>query len=269
MRPAAAVATLGAMGTCVRRGRAWFILLAVWLVLSSCGLVRGGRGAADRAAAPTAASPTTARPTAPSAPTPTPRPTPSPSPTPTPTPTPSPVAPAALRGALLTADDLPPGWSAYASEPFPPPCGELPALETAAAARVEQTFGERAVGPFLRQLVASYPPGAAAAALAATRQLFDDCPDWRGSYAGQSFRFRVAPLAFPALGDDSFALQLAADGPLFLEAASVLVFVRRGDVVTLLAYTAAGFGGAAVDRELTEQLAHRADARLRVVVDRR
>jgi hypothetical protein len=94
---------------------------------------------------------------------------------------------------------------------------------------VEQTFGEGTLGPFVRHMVASYAPGEAAPALERTRRAFADCPVWTGAYQGQTFTFRVSPVDVSALGDESFALRLSADGPVFLRAESLLVFVRRQD----------------------------------------
>ena len=253
-------------------GRVWFVAFSVCLVLSGCGMVRGGRDDEDRAgraAAPAGTSRTKASAMATPTPMPTPSPSPSPTPRPTPSPTPSPVAAAALRRALLAPDDLPGGWSAFGSAPLPSPCGQPPALEAAAHALVEQTFGDSALGPFVRHAVASYPAGEAAPALERTRQLFTECDEWDGTYLDRRFTFRVSPLSFPALGDQSFALRLAAEGPIFLSGESVLVFVRRDGVVVLLAHTAAGFGGASVDRDLTERLARRAEERVRAVADGR
>ena len=148
---------------------------------------------------------------------------------------------------------------------MPPPCERAPELEAAAVSLVQETFGDDDFGPFVRQMVASYQRGDAGRAMDRTRQQFLDCGEWKGEFNGQSFTFRVAEADVPALGDQSFALRLSADGPIFIKAESLLVFVRRGEAALLVAYTAAGFGGARVDRDLTERLMRLADDRLRVV----
>ena len=174
-----------------------------------------------------------------------------------------------LERALLARDDLPAGWSTYDEDAFPPPCDQAPALEADAERLVQENFGEGDFGPFVRHMVASYAKGDAVPAMERTRRQFLECGEWAGSFNGQRFTFRVSETEFPAVGEQSFALRLRADGPLFLKAESLLVFARRGDAAFLVAHTAAGFGGASVDRQLTERLVRRADERLQQVLARR
>jgi hypothetical protein len=75
---------------------------------------------------------------------------------------------------------------------------------------------------------------------------FEGCHAYTDPEDGTAYTF--SDLAFPDLGDHTFAIRMTADGPIGLAVAD-LVYVRVGDRVTLIG----NLGFAAVDSELTEE----------------
>jgi hypothetical protein len=182
-----------------------------------------------------------------------------------------------LSGALLGSGDLPGGWSATRfslDAGSAQPCGEAIALMARALAQAEADFERGAAGPFVTHTVARYATGTGAVAMNDTAALLNRCTLWTGEHRGATLTFHAAPLAFPSLGEQSFAVRMQVDGiaatagrvaGLFgglLTAESHLVFVRRGDTAFLLTHSAAGVGDPSPDSRLTEQLARAADIRL-------
>jgi hypothetical protein len=190
----------------------------------------------------------------------------------TPTRTPTPAAPAAATGtagaaargvdltkALLTLDDLPPGWTT----PSPSPdssafCNQDITIRPTARADADFERGQS----FVFHGLGAYNRGEAAAAMDQERKTLANCTQWTETDSdGTTTTYRVRPLSFPKLGDETLAFRLSA------EAAGAVaevdgVFIRRGDVISRVGNGQVGVRVAVVDSALTEQLARKANAKL-------
>ena len=171
-----------------------------------------------------------------------------------------------LTKALLTLDDMPTGWSVRADVPPPSDalvCDKrLPRFRDQAADFQRADF-ERG-NANVSNIVSRYRPGEAQSLLEALKSLYESCPQWTQQDGSTSLTLRAAALAFPKLGDQTFAIRLTATSGA-LTAQSDQVTVRRGDVLTTVTYAVAGLGSLSADPELTERLVRRADERLATV----
>ena len=172
-----------------------------------------------------------------------------------------------LLRALLAVDDMPTGWTTSPSGPNIESqgnniCGQP--LDT--QRRVEQVsvgFQRSQSGPFLLQTVGVYERGGAAAFMESLKRASESCTTWTVTgREGKITVWKLAPLSFPKLGDETFAFRLSIDTGV-LPGESDVVFVRRGDIVSLLEY--AGVSLATVDSQQTETIVRKADEKLQKV----
>jgi hypothetical protein len=181
-------------------------------------------------------------------------------------PTPQPAT-SDLTKALLALEDMPAGWS-LAPQRSPSgstPCGQpLPRFSEEAIESKSVEF-ERAptVGPSITHTIARFPSGMAQRVIDRWRQILEQCPQWEEpANQGTTYQLRAAPLSFPRLGDQTFAVRLTVAGG-GAAAQGDQVIIRRGDVLSVLTATTAGLGAAApFDAALLEQLARKADEKL-------
>jgi hypothetical protein len=132
------------------------------------------------------------------------------------------VSPAAgppfqAKSALITLADLPSGWavkpstdSSTSNDKF---CGKknetLKSLVgVKAVGKAEADFAQSGSIPLLVHLVAAFPPGQAATAFAAIRQLFADCTSLKAE-TGQTLD--IAAVSFASLGDESLPLLISGN----------------------------------------------------------
>lgn len=182
----------------------------------------------------------------------------------------APVTTARLKSALLTAADLPAG---YTREPSTSPGPENtsksdnPACakafegfekdgEQAPEASAEFTAGD--TGPFLLQSVTWLDGDAAKQGVAAFRTALAKCDAWTETGTdGAKTMFTLAPMPFARLGDDTHAMRMTIRTPGPALAANFLI-VRVGHSLCMLVHTAFP-SVAAVE---TEALARKATAKL-------
>jgi hypothetical protein len=128
---------------------------------------------------------------------------------------------AQVEAALLTLEDLPSGWSINTSSADfeesedttePPECGVLfDSLDEAAmtpVAKAEAEFTAGDLGPFLFHAVQSFEEDVAGHIESVT-DVLNQCPEFSSTdAAGVRTEFSTAPLSFPNLGDQTWALRL-------------------------------------------------------------
>jgi hypothetical protein len=187
-----------------------------------------------------------------------------------------------LSAALLTAADMPSGWSQTNLNidlATTQPCGQgIPVVDTAMA-QEEVAFRQDRLGPYVAERVMAFARGAAEQAMNGTRALLDQCTEWKGRHGGRELSFHVSPspLDVEGVGDEAIAVRLtihgfaggsAAGGLLgsLVSAASDLVVVRQGDYAFLVAQANGGVGNPSIDSGRTEQLVRLAAQQLAVVV---
>jgi hypothetical protein len=166
--------------------------------------------------------------------------------------TPTATAPAATapparavdpRQALLTLADVPAGWTQTPDEDGDddgyPICSDA-IEEPESLAEAEVAFASPRSLPAIGHAVAVYPDGVAERFFADIRERLAGCPRFTQS----SISFTLAPLAFPPLGDESFAtvLRFEPDESTF---AAVLFYARVGPAMIVL--SASDPGPPAVD----------------------
>jgi hypothetical protein len=197
---------------------------------------------------------------------------------------------AELAGALLRAEDLPAGYTLQPTAPNPPPgaeaspgaspgegqgggaddCADVfeqlrggqPALSRVAASAAQVEFGKGDYGPFLQQsLLSTGDQKVMRAAIDAFRRLPTTCGQFTETDEAGSFTVKVSEASLPALGDESIAVKLDANGrstELDVTMSGFMVLVRKGSVVCIVIH----FGIPGVDAAETEKIARAAAARL-------
>lgn len=177
-------------------------------------------------------------------------------PTETPTTEPKTYTPDELLEGLLTLQDLPTGWTMTSIGPSDSEgdthtfmCREV---ESRGVASVIAEFEMSQFGPRLHHYITAYPEGVAGEALEEMIEVSQSCLEWTTTENGNTMTWTLTPLSFPNLGDETFALRISTNlgilGPIEIDS----IFVRTGDVITAIAYTAIGPEG--VDTTVTEEL---------------
>ena len=171
-----------------------------------------------------------------------------------------------LQKALLTLDDMPTGFTVDPpdadDEGGTDPCGRSTELRQRAVQNVEAGFAKGQLGPFVSHTIGLFRSGTAKDAMDYARKVFEECREWSDTTGdGTVLKFRLSPVSFPRLGDQTFAMRVDVDGG-SVKAQGDLVYVRRKDVIFLLANTMGGLGTASVDSAMTEQLVRKADEKL-------
>ena len=116
----------------------------------------------------------------------------------------------------------------------------------------------------LYQDVLQFQPGEATGLLAAIRAMPLPCAWDEHMDDGPPLRFDVRPLALATLGDESVALAITMHGDGIATEAEV-VFIRRGELVTMVTHLAVAEQAATLDPALTQQLAQRAAEKLSLI----
>lgn len=175
-----------------------------------------------------------------------------------------------LSKALLTLDDMPTGWTLSTDGPDSGGdtelCGKDP-LPGEPRAKVSRDFEK---GSFTQatSTVQAWGKGEASHEMQTARQVMSSCTTWTDTDKdGKPETYRLSPLSFPKLGDETLAVRLSLDTSGATVAADA-IYIRRGDYITIVGNLAAGFGTAEVDSALTEQLARKADAKLQAFLSR-
>lgn len=170
---------------------------------------------------------------------------------------------AALPFALLSAADLPAGWTvagpldADAGVPFVCPSSAVPVPPAA-------RFGELLVGSadeLAYQTVAEYGPGEAAQLLTIARSESASCGWQQPMDDGAAVRLTLLPATAAPWGEESARRHLELRGAGTVVTADLLL-IRRGDQVTQLTHLVLGRDTTAHDALITQLLAQAADQRL-------
>jgi hypothetical protein len=156
-----------------------------------------------------------------------------------------------LNAVVLQLEEMPTGYAVDASADDETGdddiCGEDPTEDVPADEEAKVSFTAGDFGPFASSIVAQYSDEMTAAEfMDATTGAFENCREFTDPDDGTAYTF--SGLAFPDLGDDTFAIRMTADSD-FGSAAADLVYVRVGDRVMLTGNLAFG----SVDSELTEE----------------
>ena len=150
-----------------------------------------------------------------------------------------------LNSAALTLEDLPEGWTQQPSVPTADSetdlCGK-PAFERRAErlGGVEIDSQGTDNGPYVYQALTEFPadvaPDAWAAAIDAA-----SCTEWTETdSSGAETTYHLTQLDDPGLGDESFGVELSFDVPELGTAVSDAYYIRVGNALTLVAWTALG-----------------------------
>ena len=179
------------------------------------------------------------------------------------------TARAALRdGALLSAADLPAGWTVL-SETAPMPssyacCPVGAALPVAPVERVARSFAGGSPGPLVYHEVLHFRPGDASAALAAVRASPGACA-WSDEQSDLPLMtFHLTAMAAWSVGEEAVHRRLVASWDEMVVVADV-VLIRHGASVAILTHLAIGQGEVSLDPALTAQLAQQAADKLAAV----
>ena len=169
-----------------------------------------------------------------------------------------------LSRALLTISDMPTGWTTSPPETDEDEgfCGVE--FESTALFDIEVGFQQSVTGPFAGHRLQAFPPGEAQRSFEAGVERASSCGEFTiTNDDGTVNIWQVSPLSFPEVGDDTFAFRASTEVALFGSVTVDLVAFRRGDFISVLAFSVLGFGSP--DPELAERLVRLADERLQDV----
>jgi hypothetical protein len=161
----------------------------------------------------------------------------------------APFTQAQLQNALLALSDMPTG---YATEPVDNSpatgvCGK-PSVSSRipSDAEAKSEFSKSTFGPFLADTIDSYKSVDVAKNFISTEQAdASSCTTFKDPSDGSDII--IAPLSFPQLGDETFAVRVTTTIPVDL------IFIRKANVLVYV-----GFGGLNVDSSQTETFARQA-----------
>lgn len=168
---------------------------------------------------------------------------------------------AELKTKLLTLSDMPVGWTTAPSTPddkSSPLCGH-PGASGIDQVRATADYKKSDLGPFVSETLATFHKGDAARWLTEFRAKFTCTTDTISGNDGTPTTFQYAPLSFPKIGDDTYALRMTTDTGLLGSIVIDAVYVRVGDRVINILNTQFG----SVDSELTQKLTQIAVERAR------
>ena len=157
-----------------------------------------------------------------------------------------------IKKSLLTIDDMPSGFSEDpemstddSEDNFTSGSSDCKALNSTlnepgtkskTVGEGEVGFKESDFGPFVAESVASFKGAAIEDSMGDLKQAFSKCKRFTTTDEdGAKLKFRVAPMSFPDLGDDTIAVKLSAKEPTFdLSFTLDLVAVRVDQNVVMM-----------------------------------
>ena len=170
-----------------------------------------------------------------------------------------------LSKALLTINDMPTGWTTTPPEAEDDDadfCGVD--FESTAIVDIEVGFQQSQTGPFIGHSLQLFPAGEGKRSFEAGVERASSCTEFTVTNEdGTVNTWRIWPLSFPEVGDDTLAFRVRAEVAFFGSATVDIIASRRGDVISVFALTVIGFGSP--EPALTERLVRLADDRLREV----
>lgn len=159
---------------------------------------------------------------------------------------------------LLALEDMPTGWTTWdtGSEGDDTGgntslCGQ-PQPETVIEPVAEDEAGyiKGQIGPFFNQLVAVYEEAGQAEELMTYVQSSFTCSEWTETVAtGEEVTYQISPLSFLSFGDQTFVFRMSTQAGAAGAIEFDVVFVRTGEIVTVVFH--GGIGG--VDSAFTEE----------------
>lgn len=176
-----------------------------------------------------------------------------------------------LEDALLTADDVPDGLTPAALERYPQWDAEEQPVDACGTDMTFPDYSDRAVDNYDYEQdgnifivihgigLFDIEKGDAKKVVALLRELAERCDDATVSIDGEEYSVQTAPLPFPKLGDETFAVQTSVETEGFgME--TVTVIMRRGNIINEVELL--GEPGS-VPAQLAETLARLADEKLK------
>lgn len=175
-----------------------------------------------------------------------------------------------LSEALLTLEDMPTGWTVSPPDEDEEDDGDdicgIASGQFAedAAARETSDFQKSELGPLLNHTIDFFPDGDAKRVMAEFGDALGSCTEWTDiDEDGTETTWRLSPLSFPKIGDETFAFRMST--VTFLGAFELdWILWRRGDVVDVIAHGVIGFEG--IDSEQTEAFVRQADEKLKALL---
>ena len=190
-------------------------------------------------------------------------------PTPTNTPTPEPLTQEDLQSALLRLDDFPAGWTEAPEDDqdddeddtFDFLCKEFNRTKSEKAS-VE--FQKSELGPMINHTIVQYPTGQAGDQFAAFQEAVEECSEFENS--DPVLKWKVSPMSFPKLGEQSFAFHADIEFSLgLMQIESVYYLI--GDTISNIRHLKVG--ASEIDSQLTEDFAKIAEQRLLDTIENR
>jgi hypothetical protein len=145
-----------------------------------------------------------------------------------------------LDAAVLRIEDVPTGYAVS-----PPSndtadqgvCNKQPVSKLVpSVVKAQRGFQKATLGPFISEVLLAYAdPATAGSAIQTLRSETQGCTSYQQKGSdGTTTNYQLAPLSFPRLGDDTFAVQVNTSGGFFPVTAN-LVVLRRTNLVLVVA----------------------------------
>lgn len=193
------------------------------------------------------------------------------------------VSEAQLRAALLSVEDLPPGWmrddadedgdeeSENVGEPAGEPTTFFLGQELPDRSRftVSAGFSGGDLGPFVTHAVSAFPEGQAAVAFAEQAEVIRAAAPYTLTLSGgTTMPMEMWPLTFDPLGADSIAVRsVSGEAPLFGTIYTDSVYVLAADAEAIIRLTGISLGGEAMNREQMSEWAQRSVEKLSAALE--
>jgi hypothetical protein len=146
-----------------------------------------------------------------------------------------------LRGLLVSAKDLPTGFTAVSDTEAGDdsiglnPCGRAVLPLTGATAQVRAVFDRNGNQEQVVEIVAALDRSGAPALVAQVRRVGESCPQFDRTNAGTTVTLQVTPIHPPAAGQEVAGMQLAYSARFF-----DLVVIRSGQIDAVLIMSEVG-----------------------------
>ncbi|HSM58466.1 MAG TPA: hypothetical protein VK879_20090 [Candidatus Sulfomarinibacteraceae bacterium] len=186
-----------------------------------------------------------------------------------------------LRAALLSVEDLPPGWTRDDADEDGGEDGEDAGESTTfflgqelpdrSRFTVSAGFSGGDLGPFVTHAVSAFPEGQAAVAFAEQSEVIRTAAPYTITLSGgTTMAMEMWPLTFASVGSDSIAVRsVSEDAPLFGTVYTDSVYVLAADAGAIIRLTAISLSGEAMNRAQMRELAQRSVEKLSRVLEER
>jgi hypothetical protein len=172
---------------------------------------------------------------------------------------------AELQAALLSAGELPPGYSASSSVVAGYTYDGCPLMQKRVESRktypayAEANFSKGALGPFIVEALASGGEPQARSAIAELNTMFAKCRSFTGKApSGGTAQYTLTSVSVPKMGDEARGMRITSKAGLIRGVSDVVVIRKGGVGVTVMNITS----GANPDHAVTLQVARKALAKI-------